>query len=70
MGGVVIVPGSGRGAVPDAGVWSATVVEHLDVLGDGEPCPSAGGEHLLVVHLVFQSGEERLRGGVVPALSG
>ena len=43
----MIVPGPGRGAVADAGVWSATVVEHLDVLGDSEPCPSAGGEHLL-----------------------
>src|SRR4051794_18505020 len=48
----------------------AAVVEHLDVLRDGEPCCCSDGKLLPVVHLVLQGREEGLRGGVVPADTG
>jgi hypothetical protein len=67
---VVVGEGFGGGAVAEGGVQPAAVVEDLDVLGDGEPCPGSGGELLVVVHLVFQGGEERFGGGVVPAHAG
>ncbi|STD61501.1 Protein of uncharacterised function (DUF2699) [Corynebacterium striatum] len=46
---------------------TASVVEDLDVVRDRESCSGAGGEHLLVIHLVLQAREERFSGGVVPA---
>jgi hypothetical protein len=49
---------------------AVSVVEHLDVLGDGEPGACPGGERLPVVALVLQGGEERLGRGVVPTHPG
>lgn len=43
---------------------SDPVVEHLYVVRDSEPCSAAGGEVLVVVHLVLQGGEQRFRGPV------
>lgn len=48
-----------------------SVVEDLDVLGNGEPGTGSGVEAVPVVHLVLQRGEEALGdGGVVPAHAG
>jgi hypothetical protein len=57
----------GWGSVAEAGVQPLPVVEHFDVVGDGEPGAGPGGERVPVVHLVLQGAEERLGGGVVPA---
>src|SRR5699024_3863679 len=63
---VVLGQHNGRSLVAQAAVQPLPVVEHLDVLGHGEPGPSPGSEPVPVVHLVLQSREERLRGGIVP----
>jgi len=58
------------GAVAEAGVQPSAVVEHFDVVGDGEAGPGAGVEAVVVEHLVLQGGEEALGDGVVPAHPG
>jgi hypothetical protein len=49
-----LVEGFGRGAVAESGVDPLAVVEHLDVVSDGEPGAGPGGERLPVIHLVFR----------------
>lgn len=47
-----------------------TVVKYLDVFGDGHARSSPGSKDLMVVHVVFQTREEGLRDGVIPAHPG
>ncbi len=58
------------GAVAEAGVQPAAVVEHFDVVRDGEAGPGPGGEAVVVEHLVLQGGEEALSDRVIPAHPG
>lgn len=46
------------------------VVEHLNIAHDSRSSGLVGLETVVVVELIFQGGEERLRDGVVPALTG
>jgi len=66
----VVDPGLFRGAVVEAGMGALAVIKHFDVFGFGHASSGPGGEDLLVVHFVFQTGEKRLSDGVVPADSG
>jgi len=63
----VVGEGFERGSVAEAGVQPLAVVEDFDVVRDGEAGPGAGGEPVVVKHLVLQGGEEALSDRVVPA---
>ena len=64
------IHGLRRHLVADGGVGPSSVVVHLDELDDGVLGVGPGGEARPVVHLVLQSGEERLGHGVVAAVAG
>lgn len=59
-----------RHLVADGGVGPSSVVVRLDELDDGVLGVGPGGEARSAVHLVLQSGEERLGHGVVVAVAG